>query len=142
MASGDTPLQAVLGLIGRRGRLGGAFTGVLAVGLTAVVFARGLDDYHPADVPRILALLLYLLTFALLFGANVWKQDDRFKPMKLPELVAALNDYPRPYVVCLDCKLLVPFEASVGTCPRCEQRSSCMEVNRVEDITAVRNALG
>ena len=71
----------------------------------------------------------------------MWAQDTRFRPMKVPALLAALNDYPRPYVVCLDCKLLVPYESSAGTCPRCEQRSGCLEVNNPDDIARVRNAL-
>lgn len=134
---------ALLGALARRGRIAAVLTGLAALGLTALIAQQGIDrDGLPRQMESIaICAVLWVLTAVLLFGGNVWARDTRFAPMKLPDLLAALNDHPRPYVVCLDCKLLVPFEASVGTCPRCEQRSTCMEVNGAADIAAVRNAL-
>jgi len=88
-----------------------------------------------------LAAFFWLLTFVFLVGGNVWKRDDRFKPMPVGELLRQLPLQDRPFFVCLDCRVILPFEVAVGVCPRCEQKSGCVEVAGEKDFALVKSAL-
>src|SRR5687767_2196958 len=115
MGAEKNPLIWLVAAIGRRGKIGGAITGVIALTLTVMVLVRGFDAYQPAALVRTFGFLavLWVFTVVLFFGANVWKRDERFKPMKIPDLLAALPFTKRPFFVCLDCKVILPFEVAV-----------------------------
>lgn len=137
----------VFGIFGRYGR----FTGVacLLAGLAAGAGALGVI-FDLFDVPRSVPLLVRLVSACVFFlmlalgflVANPWKRDPRFVPLKVEALLAGLPSMQMPFFVCLDCKLLLPFEVAVGRCPRCESASACLEVASAADLQMVKNALG
>jgi hypothetical protein len=75
-------------------------------------------------------------------GGSAWKRDERFKPMDDGPLAEAVGRTAMPFFVCCDCRVVLPFEAAVGRCPRCNSAGSCLEVANAQDRTMALNALG
>lgn len=69
----------------------------------------------------------------LLVTGGVWRGDDRFSPVDDAALRAAIETQATPFCVCAECRVVLPYEVSVGRCPRCNSKSNCVEVFNFSD---------
>lgn len=139
-----------LELIGKLGRKGGVIMLLAAVLFIAVNLALQTSIlpinstmevvfYSPAA--WFFAGLSTLIGGYLTATGGVWKRDARFKPLSHEQLLAAIETATPPFCVCLDCMLYLPYEVSVGRCPRCESSGSCLEVHNAADRRTALNAI-
>jgi len=143
--------EQILALLGRAGRAGGVVA--LAVAALFGWTAWSLFDQRLTEGDRswffVAPLTLTLagafgLTglYLLVTGGGVFRADPRFAPMTDAVILERMASQPRPYFVCVDCRVVLAFEVSVGRCPRCNSASACLEVNTDADAATVRSALG
>ena len=140
MGSRRTAVELIT-LIARLGKPGGVVFLLLAAFVYLVVFGvidllGDLVGWRATLFPVGLAL-----TGAGAFALFGTAKDPRWAPLQPGELLSKMGQMKRPYCVCLDCVILIPFEASVGRCPRCESASSCITVQGEDDVKMVRAAL-
>jgi hypothetical protein len=138
--------------LGRLGRPGGAvllLVALVPVGASYALSSQALPtDPHTQVVFYSPALWLLAGFFGLsglwllVTGGSAWRRDARFKPMDDRTLADALARTAAPFFVCCDCRVVLPFEAAVGRCPRCNSAGSCLEVSNAQERTTALNALG
>jgi hypothetical protein len=138
-------------LVGRLGRKGGLLFLALGFGFAGIHFALSSDGlpvserlevvfYSPA-VWGFSGLCFVVGLYLVITDGGAWKRDDRFQPMSAVELTGIVKVRPTPFCVCLDCMVFLPYEVSVGRCPRCRQSSSCLEVLDEADRATAVNAI-
>ncbi len=144
-------VNEVIRLLGRAGRVGG----VIALALAALLGGSGWyvmslkmsgggsEWFFVAPLALVLGGAFALTAIYLLVtGGGVFAADPRFAPLPVDQLLEKMAQQPRPFFVCVDCKVVLPFEVAVGRCPRCNSASSCLEVANDDDAKTVRAALG
>jgi len=136
--------------VGRLGRMGGVVFLLLAAGFAAAGLRLSWETLPQDRYTEVVWWSPASWMFAGLFGfaglylvvtGGIWKRDSRFQPMSSEQLVAAVQNAAVPFCVCLDCMLFLPYEVSVGRCPRCESSGSCLEVHNGADRKTALNAI-
>jgi rubrerythrin len=70
------------------------------------------------------------------------RRAQRAEPLALEELESRLATAPRPFHVCVDCRVVIGRDEFTGRCPRCGSASPVMEVRSDEDARLARSAVG
>ena len=151
MAREGQTVNEVIRLLGRAGRLGG----LIALGLAALfggsggyllslrMSGGGSEWFFVAPLALVVGGAFGLTgLYLLVTGGGVFAADPRFAPLTVGQVVEKMAQQPRPFFVCVDCKVVLPFEVAVGRCPRCNSSSACLEVANDDDAKTVRAALG
>ncbi len=140
----------LLETLGRLGRKGGAVflaLGLFFIGINVALQSGVLPINQTLDVvfyspaAWFFAGMFSLAGLYLVATGGTWKRDTRFKPLSSEQLAAAIETAAPPFCVCLDCMLYLPYEVSVGRCPRCESSGSCLEVHSAADRKTALNAI-
>jgi hypothetical protein len=127
--------------VGRLGRRGG----VVLLALSALVIAANRllwsqrlpgpdgETVFYAPLLWILAGVFGVTGLYLLLTGGVWRGDTRFSPLDDEALRAAIETQATPFCVCAQCRVVLPYEVSVGRCPRCNGKSNCVEIFNFSD---------
>ena len=138
---GQTLVQLIewVGRLGRRGGL--VLLALAAIVLFSAQLLASQSLPGPDGVETVFyAPLLWLLEgvfgvagLYLLVTGGVWRGDDRFSPLDDAALRAAIETQATPFCVCAECRVVLPYEVAVGRCPRCNNKSNCVEVFNFAD---------
>ncbi len=148
---GASTTEQLIRLLGRSGRAGGVVALLVGLGFGGAGWylmeqrldAGGTQYFFVSPLALVLGgAFAFTGLYLLVTGGGVFKGDDRFKPRTVEELLAQMATQPRPFFVCVDCRVVLPFEVAVGRCPRCSSASACLEVANDDDAKTVRAALG
>ena len=136
----------LVGLLARLGRVGGllvlALAGGSAWGACWVLVSLGPWNGAPVWSPLglVAGLGLGLLSLTAFFeGVRLVLKGAPSRPAKLEagEFLALIKRAPKPCLVCIDCRLLLP----AAPCPGCGASSTCVDVSDESDFKLVRAAV-
>lgn len=148
---GVSATEQLIGILGRSGRAGGVVALLVGLGFGGAgwyLMEQRLDVgstqyFFVSPLALVLAgAFSFTGLYLLVTGGGIFKRDDRFKPGTVEEVLAQMATQPRPFFVCVDCRVVLPFEVAVGRCPRCNSASACLEVASDDDAKTVQSALG
>jgi hypothetical protein len=143
-------VQELIAWVGRLGRRGGVLLLLLAapfVWMSVALSSRTLPDGATEHLFYAPALWLLAGSFGLtglylLVTGGPWRRDTRWTPLAEDALQAAIRSTPAPFCLCVDCRVVLPYEVAVGRCPRCGGASACFEIFSAGDRNDALAAAG